>query len=80
MNHSLGNFEKQIIDLSHRTGSKLTTTLETFYSINTAKVNCIEIFQSRKEDISTEKLTNCVKKTYDAFIMQKEINDKIFNK
>ena len=80
MNHNLGVVESNLISISQTTGSDLPSVLSAFAYINDAKVNCMELFESRKEEYDLQKLKNCVFKTEEVNYIYKEIIDKIYYK
>jgi hypothetical protein len=77
MNQNLGVVESQLLVLSKNYNIKLPSVLSAFSYINEAKVNCMEIFESRKEEYDLLKLKNCVKKTINANEILKQIDTKI---
>jgi len=77
MNQSLGVVESQLLEISKNNNIKLPYVLTAFSYINEAKVNCMEIFESRKEEYDLQKLKNCVYKTLSATDILKEIDTKI---
>jgi hypothetical protein len=77
MNHNLGVVESNLISITKSIDGDLPTVLKAFSYINEAKVNCMELFQSRNEEYDLHKLKNCVFKTAEVNTIYKEIIEKI---
>jgi hypothetical protein len=77
MNKNLGVVESQLLDFTKKYRQDIPSVLTAFTYINEAKVNCMEIFESRKEEYDLNKLKNCVYKTLEANDILRQIDTKI---
>jgi hypothetical protein len=77
MNQQLGVVERELISVSKSSGVDLPTVLNSYAYINEAKVNCMELFEARKEEYDLQKLKNCVFKTAEVNKIYKEIDERI---
>jgi hypothetical protein len=77
MNQQLGVVERELITVSKNSAVELPVVLDALAYINEAKVNCMELFEARKEEYDLEKLKNCVFKSFEANKIYVEIKDKI---
>lgn len=77
MNQKLGVVEGELISISKSYGSDLPGVLDVYAYINEAKVNCMELFEARKEDYDLQKLKICVSKTFEANKIYMDITERI---